>query len=1334
MEILPAYKTITREEQNRLDRLKDDDGNSISETCKKHWRTFRIKCRKCNQDFCKNCWETPYHLGDTCESLRAKKSQPKCRFCGKLLTSQNRLANPISRALNDVCNERECVDKVKISSTKMLSCGHYSLGIRDEPQQAPCLFKGCKARDPDIEATVDDDCCICYTDKLGQGPIIALKCNHVFHYACLKRILEGKWKTPFISFEFKQCPLCKQDMKSPNLKDLLDPLDKLQMDLKERALKRLKYEQRLNDKALQKGGDWYGNEVGYAEHTYAFFMCYECKKPYFGGAKECKAQDDDSNNVDPKDLICNECQHIDSVDECKKHGPEYLAYKCRYCCTMGVFHCWGKVHFCRSCHQPGVWDKLSTYSTGKNKKNIIDYPQCESVKAELKKLMKNPLWSKWNEAKRDEEMKKIRANPDTCPLGARHPPNGFEFGLGCTLCADAKTKLENEKARLKVEQENKARLAKLMGPFMNLVKSGKKFVHKHPMDENGILYFFGTFGKRKAYQNPAKLGMVIVNTSEMMPDSAQCGAFIGRQCVRCVTKPSASCWFSIDFVDKFIKPSHYTLRHYISWDTECLRNWVIEGSIDGEHWLVLRQHQNDQALNYKGQAYTWALHDYGCAFRKLRVKQTGPNNNNHYFLACSGFETYGTLYKDDTADIEYNFNKAYQEQQKMKQLSLVRFWQMIETGQAGVYHFTFNEDFDDNGILYFLGTKGGQQSWKNPSISDEVSVCSSALVKDSVEISNFVGREPLRLVTKPEDNAWMQVDFKDKLIQPSYYSLKHYISWDTECLRNWILQASNDGIRWVTVKKHEEDTSLNEKGATHTWPVQSRGAYRIWRIKQTGLNSNKHKYLACSGIEFYGQLFLTKFDALSGLKPQHRQQAERLLNQLKFVKKCKFKENNDKNGCVYWIGTRGNTSNWVNPGARKWIKCDASSIMRDSQPVFALCGRISVRLVTQPLENSWMSIDFKNLYISPTHYSLRHYISWDTEALRNWLLEASFDGNTWHTLRQHKNDSSLNHKGATWTWEIKAKGAKYRAFRIRQIGVNSNKHYYLSCSGFEIYGDIYQIAYANPKKAISQSGQPGGEQNSEPFDASLTGQVPWDKDEISNNNNNNNNNGISKKKSSNQLMNNNGASAGVVQEESQDMALLREMARQEKQRLIHHLSAGNPYPFYYTKDFGENGILYFLGTDWRTAPWRNPAEAGVVTVTSSRLAKDSYPATAICGNKVVRCVCMAEKNNWFMIDFRNIYIKPTHYCLRHYDSWDTECLRNWYLEGTNDLKKFKILREHKKDKSLYGKGSTHTWQLDTRGKRYRAFRIRQFGHNSNKHWYLACSGIEFYGEIYFRQK
>ncbi|ETO35939.1 hypothetical protein RFI_01125, partial [Reticulomyxa filosa] len=716
------------------------------------------------------------------------------------------------------------------------------IGVRNEETCCPCLAKDCPSRSPDIKTVIDEPCAICLAGALGQAPTIMLSCKHAFHFECVQKKLDMSWQTPFISFEYATCPLCKEPINHESLSEKCDEVRLLENTVRQMALQRLRYEERQSDNdVVDPKGKFYNDEIGYADHIYAFFQCFQCKKPYFGGAKECKAQDEEENNqVEKKDLICNKCQKIESVDECKEHGADYLAYKCRYCCTMSVFHCWGKVHFCRECHEPGVWDKLCTYSTGKNKQALIEYKQCPGLKKALVDLMKDPSWNNLTLEEQEKKAYETRADPDLCSLRVRHPPNGFEFGLGCTLCADKKSDEENRKNKAKVEQEMRERLKHLMSGFLSKVQSGTKFVHHHPMDENGILYFFGTCGLTKSYDNPGTLGCALCHQAR------------GVLLVLC------------RFCRKYVKPTHYTLRHYLSWDTECLRNWVIEveESLDGEKWLVLRQHNNDQALNAKGQSYTWALHDYGCAFRRFRIKQTGPNNNNHYFLACSGFEVYGTLYKDDTSDVEDNFLKAFNEQQKMKKLSLVKFCQMMDNGQQGVYHFTYDQDFDDNGILWFLATRGGQKEWTNPALADEVALAASSLVKDSDPLHHLVGRETVRLVTKPEDNAWMQVDFKDKLIQPSYYTLRHYSSWDTECLRNWILQASNDGVHWVTVKKHEDDQGLNEKGATHTWPVQGRGAYRIWRIKQTGLNSNKHKYLACSGIEFYGQLYLTKFDAL----------------------------------------------------------------------------------------------------------------------------------------------------------------------------------------------------------------------------------------------------------------------------------------------------------------------------------------------------------------------------------------------------------------------------------------------------------------------------------------
>lgn len=65
------------------------------------------------------------------------------------------------------------------------------------------------------------------------------------------------------------------------------------------------------------------------------------------------------------------------------------------------------------------------------------------------------------------------------------------------------------------------------------------------------------------------------------------------ECVRCVTSATPNMWFQVDFKDKIIRPSHYTIKHYNSWDTEALRNWVLEGSMDAQKWVLIKEHKND---------------------------------------------------------------------------------------------------------------------------------------------------------------------------------------------------------------------------------------------------------------------------------------------------------------------------------------------------------------------------------------------------------------------------------------------------------------------------------------------------------------------------------------------------------------------------------------------------------------------------------------------------------------------------------------------------------------------------------------------------------------------
>jgi hypothetical protein len=103
----------------------------------------------------------------------------------------------------------------------------------------------------------------------------------------------------------------------------------------------------------------------------------------------------------------------------------------------------------------------------------------------------------------------------------------------------------------------------------------------------------------------------------------------------------------VDFGPKrLVWPKAYGLRHGYSSGSNFLRNWVLEGSVDGQHWCLLSEHSEDKGLIDTGYAaHTWMLEKPPPAsgLRYLRVKQTGRNSSHAFDLYLSGFEVYGRL-------------------------------------------------------------------------------------------------------------------------------------------------------------------------------------------------------------------------------------------------------------------------------------------------------------------------------------------------------------------------------------------------------------------------------------------------------------------------------------------------------------------------------------------------------------------------------------------------------------------------------------------------------------------------------------------------------------------
>ena len=246
---------------------------------------------------------------------------------------------------------------------------------------------------------MDELCAICYTSELREEPCVKLSCGHIFHENCVLQLLQHRWNTLKISFAFMACPTCKQEITETNNAEInkeLASLNELRQNIESQALKVASNQGLDHSERLTAEGDPYkGDLLGLAMHTCAFYECYDCNKPYFGGMVDCQQQLGLEENTKKEDLRCKDCQlkaYGAGQGECKIHGKAHIDWKCSYCCNIAMWHCFGTTYMCDRCHRTDPYG-------GK----LYD---CGGV---------------------------------NCPLGMPHPPAHKDpkkstFPLGCGLC------------------------------------------------------------------------------------------------------------------------------------------------------------------------------------------------------------------------------------------------------------------------------------------------------------------------------------------------------------------------------------------------------------------------------------------------------------------------------------------------------------------------------------------------------------------------------------------------------------------------------------------------------------------------------------------------------------------------------------------------------------------------------------------------------------------------------------------------------------------------------------------------------------------------------------
>ncbi|XP_035248710.1 E3 ubiquitin-protein ligase MYCBP2 isoform X4 [Anguilla anguilla] len=329
----------------------------------------------------------------------ASSSSEACRFCG------TRSGTELS-AVGSVCSDPDCQEYAKLACSKTHACGHPCGGVKNEDHCLPCLH-GCDRSSTCLKQDADDMCMICFTEALSAAPAVQLDCSHVFHLQCTRRVLENRWLGPRITFGFMSCPICKNKINHSVIRDLLDPIKELYEDVRRKALMRLEYEGLHKSEAITTpGARFHDDPAGFAMNRYAYYVCYKCKKAYFGGEARCDAEAGQGDDYDPSELICGACSDVSRAQMCSKHGTDFLEYKCRYCCSVAVFFCFGTTHFCNACHD--------------------DFQRMTSIPKE--ELPHCPAGPKGKQLEGTE-----------CPLHVVHPPTGEEFALGCGVCRNAHT-------------------------------------------------------------------------------------------------------------------------------------------------------------------------------------------------------------------------------------------------------------------------------------------------------------------------------------------------------------------------------------------------------------------------------------------------------------------------------------------------------------------------------------------------------------------------------------------------------------------------------------------------------------------------------------------------------------------------------------------------------------------------------------------------------------------------------------------------------------------------------------------------------------------------------
>jgi hypothetical protein len=142
------------------------------------------------------------------------------------------------------------------------------------------------------------------------------------------------------------------------------------------------------------------------------------------------------------------------------------------------------------------------------------------------------------------------------------------------------------------------------------------------------------------------------------------------------------------------------------------------------------------------------------------------------------------------------------------------------------------------GVLHYLGTQGGARPYQNPHVAGEVIARRSTIGGGTPE-ALVHNRLDLECWTDDRAGSWISVDLGEgRTLCPEAYAVRS-TSHSHSKLRHWQLQASEDGVTWVTLRRHANDTTLTQVPHSQAeWALDAAvvggRSFRHFRLLQTG--------------------------------------------------------------------------------------------------------------------------------------------------------------------------------------------------------------------------------------------------------------------------------------------------------------------------------------------------------------------------------------------------------------------------------------------------------------------------------------------------------------------